>query len=101
LSLNDQIRQIYNSIQPNIQNNKQVLSVNGQMLNNNYSNLMGERMKINDMMKHYNDINQNNNDLSLQTNSNSYNYYLWLTIAFVTIILTSMPSENNHLGGFF
>jgi len=89
LSLNDSIRSnIGEFMNPRIQNNKQVLGINGGILTGSYMKLLEQRKNITNLMKHYNDVNQNNNELAVQADKSNYNYTIWLTIAIVTIVLT-------------
>jgi hypothetical protein len=88
VTLNQQIIQKLNSIQPNVQSEIDNKDQQKQIMNDSYTQLLTEREKINNLFERNftHDEQYKNNNLYAKTSNSKYIF--WLIIAIITIIIT-------------
>jgi len=102
--INTNMMQLTNSKFGDFQEKQNTNAKHGEILKNNYIVLQEERLKIEKMAKQYETLNSAYEYGNINTNSNYYNYIIYLIIAvflFFTLLKISSSNvvTNNQLGG--
>jgi len=101
ISVNKQIMNTINNASPVLELQNTQRGIQQQNLLNNYSQLEEEREKINDLLKEYDDLNNENLNSSIITNKNYLTYLLLFLLVigiiyiFIKVSYTNIVSETN------